>query len=92
MSPLAQALLAELTPDDLDALAEMLAPRIAVRLQQPVQDGWLTTKQAAEHLGMTATALHKLTAGRAIPFEQDGPGCRCWFKRADLDGWRCGQR
>lgn len=37
---------------------------------------------------MTANALYKLTAAHQIPFEQDGPGCRLWFKRADLDAWR----
>jgi hypothetical protein len=51
-------------------------------------DGWLATRRAAEHLGITPNALHKLTASRLIAFEQDGPGCRCWFKRSDLDRWR----
>jgi hypothetical protein len=40
------------------------------------------------HLGITTNGLHKLTASRSIPFEQDGPNCRCWFKRSELDAWR----
>jgi hypothetical protein len=51
-------------------------------------DGWLTTRAAAEYLGTTVAALHKHTAAQIIPFEQDGPGCKCYFKRADLDEWR----
>jgi excisionase family DNA binding protein len=86
MSGLAQALLAELGPDDLAELARRLAPF----LPQPATtgDGWLTTAQAAEHLGVSVHALHRLTAARTIPFHQDGPGARCYFKRSDLDAWR----
>ena len=25
-----------------------------------------------------------------IPFHQDGPGCKLWFRRAELDSWRWG--
>src|SRR5438132_9983965 len=37
-------------------------------------DAWLDARSAASYLGLTRTALHKLTAARTIPFEQDGPG------------------
>jgi excisionase family DNA binding protein len=61
-------------------------------LEQPtadVGDAWMTTKQAAEYLGMTPNGLHKLTAARSIPFAQPGGfGGKCYFKRADLDAWR----
>lgn len=90
MSDLAAALVAQL--DD-DALAE-LATRLAPFLPQPApadRDGWLTTREAAKYLGITPNALHKLTAARAIPFEQDGPGAKCWFRRSELDAWRRGQ-
>jgi excisionase family DNA binding protein len=89
MSHLAAALIAQL--DD-HALAD-LAARLAPFLPQPEpadQDRWLTTRQAAEYLGITPNALHKLTAARAIPFEQDGPGAKCWFRRSELDAWRRG--
>jgi excisionase family DNA binding protein len=91
MSPLAQALLAELTPDDLAELAARLAPYLPAT-EQAQPDRWLTTKQAAEHLGLTTNALHRMTAARTVPFEQDAPGGKCWFKRSDLDAWRCGRR
>jgi excisionase family DNA binding protein len=85
---------AELDDDDLDRLAELLLPRLADRVTsiagQP--DGWLDSAEAAAYLGISRTALHKATAARSIPFEQDGPGCKCWFKRSDLDAWRRGER
>lgn len=92
MTTLAAALLADLEPPDLDRLAELLAPRILARAApHPPDDGWLNSKQAADYLGLSVTSLHKLTAARAIPFEQDAPGAKCWFKRSDMDAWRRGQ-
>ena len=89
---LAAALVDALDDDALDALAERLAPRLEARFATSKGKGgpdrWMTTAEAADYLGMTANALHKLTAARALPFAQDGPGCRCYFKRSDLDRWR----
>jgi hypothetical protein len=87
-SPFARAILDALHADpaaitELRALLHIDAPQ-----PTPVDDGWLDTNHAAAYLGITANGLHKLTAGRLIPFEQDGPGCRCWFKRSELDAWR----
>jgi excisionase family DNA binding protein len=73
----------------LDSLADRLAPRIAERLVE-VDDRWLSTTEAASYLGVSIHALHKLTAARTIPFEQEGPGCRLWFRRSELDCWRRG--
>jgi len=86
---LAAALLAELDAEALDELAERLAPRLAGLLApgDPQQDGWLTTRDAAAYVGRSKTAMHKLTAARQVPFEQDGPGARCYFRRSDLDAW-----
>ena len=89
MSALAHALISELSERDLDRLAELLAPRLAVRLRSHSSaDGWLTTRAAAEYLGLSIHGLHRLTAQRAVPFHQDAPGARCWFRRAELDEWR----
>lgn len=91
-SPLARAILDALRSDReaCAELAELLAPHVWKRMEAPatVQDGWLDTKRAAEYLGITTNGLHKLTASRLIPFEQNGPGCRCWFRRSELDAWR----
>jgi excisionase family DNA binding protein len=83
---LAQALLAELGPDDLAELARRLAPYLPTPPNGA--GGWLTTAQAAEHLGISVHALHRLTAARSIPFSQDGPGARCYFRQSDLNEWR----
>ena len=89
MNDLSEALIAQL---DEAALAE-LAARLAPFLPDPVQtdgDGWLCTRDAAKYLGISLNALHKLTAARAIPFEQEAPGAKCWFRRSELDAWRRG--
>jgi excisionase family DNA binding protein len=59
--------------------------------RSPEQGGWLTTKQAADYLGLTTRAIHHYTAAQAIPFEQDTPGGKCWFLKSELDGWRRGE-
>lgn len=72
----------------LDRLADLLSERLAARGSATApEDGWLDSRRAADYLGMSRDALHKLTAARAVPFEQEGFGCRCWFKRSDLDAW-----
>jgi excisionase family DNA binding protein len=84
----------QLSQDELDHLADRLADRIIARIEHRMggsrDAGWMTTKEAAEHLGMSVDALHKLTAARAIPFTQDAPRARCYFRRAHLDAWRRG--
>ena len=89
MTALAAALLAQLDDDALAELAVRLAPFMP-RPEPADQDAWLTTREAAKYLGVTPNALHKLTAARAIPFEQDAPGAKCWFRKAELDAWRRG--
>lgn len=91
---LARAIFAELDNDALEDLAARLVPLLAERLRtEPFDDDrrWMSTKQAAEYLGIPTSSLHKLTSAREIPFEQDGPGCRCWFRREELDRWRRGE-
>ena len=81
-----------LDDDALDRLADELAERTAVRLANRLPhaeaDRWMKTREAAEYLGLTVSGLHKLTAARAVPFAQEGPGCRCWFRKSELDAWR----
>jgi hypothetical protein len=81
----------ELPEKVLDALAERVAARVLERLGNE-QDGdrWLDAKQAADYLGLSINALHKLTAARQLPAEQDAPGHKLWFRRSQLDHWRTG--
>lgn len=85
------------TPDAelLDALiarlAEQVAERIARQLSTPTAhdaDEWFDSRNAANYLGVHRDTLRKLAAERAIPSEQDGPGCKLYFRRSDLDAWR----
>lgn len=74
---------------DLDALADAVAERILDRLpHQPTEDGWLDTSAAASYLGISTTALHKLTSARQLAFSQAARGGRCFFRRVDLDAFR----
>jgi len=70
-------------------LAAVLRPHLQHE-QSAATAGWMTSREAAAYLGLTLAALHRLTAARAVPFEQDAPGGKCWFNRADLDAWRRG--
>jgi len=67
-------------------LAERLGPYLSQAAPPP--DRWLDSEAAAAYLSLPRNALHKLTAERAIPFAQDGPGCKLYFKRSKLDRWR----
>ena len=81
MTPLARALLAEIAADPA-ALAE-LAQALEPFLPQPAaheDDRWMTTREAALYLGLSVNAIKKKIAARAIPFEQDAPGGKCYFK------------
>jgi uncharacterized protein YidB (DUF937 family) len=76
MSDLGRALIDSLDDDALEHLAERLGPRLA--------------DLVAARLGRSPNALHKLTAGREVPFAQDVAGGKCWFLRSELDAWRRG--
>lgn len=82
----------DLPPEVVERLADAVAERVLARLEGT--DGgmdperWMDTRDAAAYLGTTPNALHKLTSARTVPFEQDGPGAKCWFTRRDLDAWR----
>jgi excisionase family DNA binding protein len=71
-----------------DRVVERLAERGALAGGEAIEDRWMTTSQAAGYLGISVGSLHKLTAAREVPFSQDRPGGRCYFKRSELDAWR----
>jgi hypothetical protein len=41
------------------------------------------------HLGVHRDTIRRLAAELAIPSQQGGPGCKLFFRRSDLDAWRC---
>jgi|SRR5579884_1095515 len=79
----------------LDLVVEQLADRVAAavvaRLEPAtaeVASEWMDSRAAADYLGLHRDTLRKLAAERAIPAEQDGRGCKLFFRREDLDEWR----
>lgn len=74
--------------------ADLVAERLAERLAGPPQDAdeWFDTRGAAEYLGVHRDTIWRLAAERAVPSEQEGPGCKLFFRRSDLDAWRCSDR
>jgi hypothetical protein len=72
----------------LDDLADRIAERVSRRQAQPDGDRWLTTREAANHLGLHPDNLRKLAAARVIPCEQEAPGCALHFRLSELDRWR----
>ena len=73
-------------------LADRVTAAVLARLDVPIASDaeWLDSRHAADYLGVHRDTLRKLTAERAIPSEQDGPGCKLYFRRSDLDTWRSG--
>lgn len=76
----------------IDQLADQVAAVVIERLaaDEPESVDWLDCRHAAEYLGVHRDTLRKLAAERAIPSEQDSPGCKLYFRRGDLDAWRRG--
>jgi excisionase family DNA binding protein len=70
-----------------DILAEIQAG-LAEREWAP----WMRLDTAATYLDMSPERLRKLVARRAIPFSQEGPGCRVFFERSALDEWMRSQQ
>jgi len=80
------ALIAELSDDQLDQLADALAPRIAERLHRVADDGWLRGADAiATHIGAPRSRVYALASARRIPVERDGSALIA--RKAELDEW-----
>lgn len=51
----------------------------------------MTTKEAAEYLGVSMSTLYKMTHNRVIPYYKP-TGRISYFNRADLDAWMTSTR
>lgn len=72
-------------------VADRIAAAVVRRLELPrdeVRAEWLDSRAAAEYLGVHRDTVRLLAAERAIRSEQDGPGCKLYFLRSELDAWR----
>jgi excisionase family DNA binding protein len=45
------------------------------------------SKAAAEYLGVGRRRVHDLVNEGRLPRRSDGPGCKLWFSKADLDAY-----
>jgi excisionase family DNA binding protein len=75
----------------IDRLVDRVAAAVVTRLENDNAnqgDEWFDSAQAAEYLGLHRDTLRRLAAARAIPTEQDGRGCKLFFRRSALDAWR----
>ena len=78
-----------LDSEDVEAIARRVAELLRDELrEQKLEDPWLDTRQAANHLGLSLHALRHLVARRAVPYVQDGPGSKVYFRASQLDAWR----
>jgi excisionase family DNA binding protein len=82
-SPLIDQLLGRLA----DLVVDRLAARSGTETEQ-TPDEWMDARAAAVYLGVHRDTLRKLAAERAVPVHQDGPGCKLYFRRDELDDWR----
>lgn len=74
-----------LTQRQLDELADKAANRIGYRVAintKPI----LTFNEACLYMGMSKSALYRITSNKEIPFSKPN-GKMIYFKRADVDGW-----
>jgi excisionase family DNA binding protein len=75
----------------LGLLADLVVDRLMKRTEagsNPPADEWMDARAAAAYLGIHRDTLRKLSAERAVPVHQDGPGCKLYFHRDELDEWR----
>ncbi len=78
------ALLADASEEDLDALAELLKPRLDI--YEAYDDGWLRgAEKIADYLDCPESRVYALSSAGRIPVEHDGAGLIA--RKSDLDSW-----
>lgn len=92
MSSLSQAIVNDLTAEDLQALAELLEPHLRQRPGASIKradDGWLNSSAAAAYLGCSRDRLYDLRQRRVLVGAKDGRSLR--FRRSELDAYLEGE-
>jgi hypothetical protein len=79
-----------LDPDDLERLGDLVAERILARVEvvEATRDHWMDPRRRPIISRSRAPGSTSFCAARTVPFEQDKPGGKRWFKADDLDAWR----
>jgi hypothetical protein len=52
----------------------------------------MDSEAAGEYLGVSRRRIHDLVNEGKLPRRSEGPGCKLWFTRADLDEYALGRR
>ena len=94
-SPEAVELRLVIQPEQVSALAAMLADLLHGYKRASAGETWpewLNVERAAGYLDCTPERIRKLIARREIPFHQEAPGCRIFFRREELDAWMAASR
>jgi hypothetical protein len=82
----------QLDNEDVEAIARRVVELLREELrEQRSEDPWLHSRQAADHLGISLHALRHLVARQAVPYVQDRPGSKIFFRASQLDAWRAEQ-
>ena len=74
-------------------LASRAADEVMARLADCAErDGrgwpeWMSAETAACYLDISEERIRKLKDRHEIPYYQEGPGCRMFFRRTELDDW-----
>jgi excisionase family DNA binding protein len=71
----------------LEAIAELVSAHFPERPPSSDWPEWMSVETTARYLDVTEERIRKLKDRREIPYYQDGPGCRVFFRRAELDDW-----
>jgi excisionase family DNA binding protein len=86
MSALAAALIAELDDETLGALADLLTPLLAARLDARIDASrWLNAEDAADYLACSRDRLYDLVQVGKIKPSRDGR--RLLFRSGELDAY-----
>lgn len=76
---------------DIEAIAQRVARLLDEEQAAGAQDRWMTSDDAAAYLKVSLHTLRDLIARQAIPYSQERPGARLYFRASDLDRWRADQ-
>ena len=86
--PSANAVLDQFVAELAARVAENVVAHLVTQRSEAAND-WMDARRAAEYLGIHRDGLRRLAAEGTIPAEQAAPGCKLFFRRSDLDAWRC---
>jgi excisionase family DNA binding protein len=75
-----------------EMIAAEVERQLAEREESRFEDGrgwpeWMDVRTAAKYLGCEPGVVRKLVERRRVPYTQEGPGCKVWIARRDLDAY-----